>query len=573
MTGTLASALEAFQSPPGFAGHGFAILFEASFKGAVLLLFGLISCLVLRRASAAMRHLVWTLALHSMLLMPLVSLTVPTWRVAAIPASSTDIGSARDSASQSVPAVGRSHQAYLNHAAPLPASKAFKTVTRPSWFGWLLSLWTIGLIFLGARIAVGRLRIRRLARRAGLLDISYAKSILESVCLRLRIIRRLEVRISTEVAIPFTWGLFHPTVLLPAEARQWSRKHLEFALAHELAHVKRLDYLTQTTAQVACALFWFHPLVWLAASEIRKERERACDDIVLNLGHWATDYAEFLLVLTRSLRRPNHGLLTGVAMVQSSQLEVRMKALLDSGLNHRSLVASRALLVSALAMGLLLPVAAIRVAAKNSVGNISGTVHDPSGAVVPGADVILINVESGQKAVDRTRKDGTYEFPANPAGRYRLEITNPGFVRTKTADLELKPSSALHQDITLSLGEVTQMVTVSGHRPADISAAPTPAPQRIRVGGLVEAAHLTYQVKPDYPAIVQKEGVEGTVVLRAVIGTNGEILGLSPSSGPDPALIKAAMDAIRQWRYKPTLLNGVPVEVATTIEVTFQLDD
>jgi periplasmic protein TonB len=125
----------------------------------------------------------------------------------------------------------------------------------------------------------------------------------------------------------------------------------------------------------------------------------------------------------------------------------------------------------------------------------------------------------------------------------------------------------------MSLGQVTQIVTIRGKKSAANPHMPPPPelPKRIRVGGSVEAAHITFEPRPVYPASAEKRGVEGTVVLQAVIGIQGQILSLSPLSGPDPALIEAAMNAVRQWRYQPTLLNGVPAEVATTIEVVFQL--
>jgi periplasmic protein TonB len=100
---------------------------------------------------------------------------------------------------------------------------------------------------------------------------------------------------------------------------------------------------------------------------------------------------------------------------------------------------------------------------------------------------------------------------------------------------------------------------------------PTPqAPQRIRVGGNVEAASLVNKVQPQYPPIAQAAHVSGTVVLRAVISKNGTIEQLQFVSGP-PLLMKAAMDAVRQWRYRPTVLNGEPVEVETTVDVVFAL--
>jgi TonB family protein len=573
MTGGLSWLLQASQSLRGLSAQGLALLLEATFKGTLFLLLAGVSTLALRRASAAARHLVWTLAMGALLILPIASLTVPAWKLPVLPSSPGGTAGEQTKITKGLALASTNHQVYANHVALRTASATFETAADSTWPGWILVLWAAGSMLWAARTAVGEMRVRRLARRSQLLETSQAKSNLEMVRRRLRINRAVELRSSPEIAIPFTRGPLHPAVLLPAEAHQWSRKQLESVLAHELAHVKRYDCLTQVPAQIACALFWFHPLVWLAAFETRKERERACDDIVLSLGHRASDYAEFLLVLSRSLRRLNGEWLTSVAMAQSSQLEVRMKAILDPQLNHRPLSARRVVFAAALAVALLLPVAAIHATAQNATGKIFGSVHDPSGAVVPGAHVTLVNIETLHSIVGRTGEDGGFEFPAIPAGRYRLEITKDGFAIAKSADLELKPSGDLHQDITLPIGNVTQEVIVHGHKSAENPPTPPPAPRRIRVGGLVQAAHLIRQAKPDYPASAQKQGIEGTVVLRAVIGTSGQILSLAPNSGPDPALIKAAMDAVSQWQYQPTLLNGVPVEVATTIEVTFQLDD
>ena len=94
------------------------------------------------------------------------------------------------------------------------------------------------------------------------------------------------------------------------------------------------------------------------------------------------------------------------------------------------------------------------------------------------------------------------------------------------------------------------------------------APQRIRVGGNVEAGARINNVTPEYPAIAKVAHISGTVVLHAIIAKDGTIQELSFVSGP-PMLVKSAMDAVKQWRYKPYLLNGDPVEVETTINVDF----
>ena len=107
--------------------------------------------------------------------------------------------------------------------------------------------------------------------------------------------------------------------------------------------------------------------------------------------------------------------------------------------------------------------------------------------------------------------------------------------------------------------------------PTIVIAPPAPeTPERIQVGGLVAAAKLVYQPKPAYPPLARQVRIQGTVRLQAIISTDGTIENLTVLSG-HPLLIPAALDAVRQWRYQPTLLNGVPVEVETTVEVNFML--
>jgi protein TonB len=99
---------------------------------------------------------------------------------------------------------------------------------------------------------------------------------------------------------------------------------------------------------------------------------------------------------------------------------------------------------------------------------------------------------------------------------------------------------------------------------------PPKAASRIRVGGNVQAAALVNKVTPQYPPIAKTAHVAGTVILHAIIAKDGSIQELQYMSGP-PLLMKSAMDAVKEWRYKPTMLNGEPVEVDTTISVVFSL--
>jgi len=100
---------------------------------------------------------------------------------------------------------------------------------------------------------------------------------------------------------------------------------------------------------------------------------------------------------------------------------------------------------------------------------------------------------------------------------------------------------------------------------------PPPAtPNRIKVGGAVQAASLVEQVKPEYPPIAKSAHVAGTVVLHAIIAKDGSIEKLEYVSGP-PLLMASAMSAVKEWKYRPTMLNGQPVEVDTTVQVVFSM--
>ena len=111
---------------------------------------------------------------------------------------------------------------------------------------------------------------------------------------------------------------------------------------------------------------------------------------------------------------------------------------------------------------------------------------------------------------------------------------------------------------------------IIGGTGSNLPPPPKPTQQRIRVGGNVQSAKMIRQVQPVYPQIAKTAHVQGTILLHAIIAKYGSVQELTYVSGP-PLLMKAAQDAVREWRYQPTLLNGEPVEVETTISVIFTL--
>jgi len=105
---------------------------------------------------------------------------------------------------------------------------------------------------------------------------------------------------------------------------------------------------------------------------------------------------------------------------------------------------------------------------------------------------------------------------------------------------------------------------------SDAQQAPKPPVKRIRIGGNVAESQLKHKVQPHYPQEARDAGIEGTVRLHVVLSTSGKVQQLDVVSG-DPILAKAAAEAVRQWKYKPMLLNGERVEVDTTVDVIFSL--
>ncbi|HEY8832623.1 MAG TPA: M56 family metallopeptidase [Gemmatimonadaceae bacterium] len=362
------------------------ILFDAAIKGAVLVMAAAVATYLLRARSAASRHAVWTAAVIGHLAIPALVLILPAWTMPVLPATPWMVTPTSSSAASSsiAPAnVVRSGPAVLEKASPSvptverrdpttpPKSASQHATTTPAETSSPLStvqilgaMWVIGALLVLLRLAVGTWRVGQLAREGARVEDGVWLSLTQRLANRLGVTRPLILLRGEKLAVPVTWGIVYPAVLLPQDADTWSEERRRFVLVHEMAHVKRFDALTQLLAQLSLAVFWFDPLVWLAAHRMRVEREHACDDYVLRDGTAPSLYAGELLEMVRSIGTPKHDraapAFAALAMARRSEFEGRMLAILDPRLDRKSLN-KRGTLMTALIVALLtFPLAALR---------------------------------------------------------------------------------------------------------------------------------------------------------------------------------------------------------------------
>ena len=236
--------------------------------------------------------------------------------------------------------------------------------------------------------------------------------------------------------------------------------------------------------------------------------------------------------------------------------------------------ASSRILVAAaiLMMAICVPVAAFRPDQTTPLP-LTGAVYDSSGAVLPGVELTLSDAARNkwQATTDAT---GRFEFPQLGPGRYEIDVALAGFRRLHHL-FELRNPGDWDRAITLQVGQVAEEINVTAAREPGASPASLPASsQPVRVGGNIRMPTKLKHVSPVYPAAMRAAGREGVVPIEAIIGTDGAVHSvrvLSASIHPDFAV--AAADAVRQWRFAPTLLNRVPVEVTMTVNIQFSLTD
>ncbi len=347
------------------------------------------ACAALRRASASFRHLVLIGLFVSLLALPALSLLMPAWNLPVMPA----VAPSRTETPQAGPqphgaavtphsleyrpsgdpagTTGRaSHEAAALQTAgtdkrPAAASLAGASAARhlPSI---ALVLWGIGAFTVLVVQLVRWTGAGFIAEMATAVENKELLSIAERIRWEMGIKRRVGLLRSDMAAVSMVWGIWHPYVILPSCAESWPMEKVEAVLRHEIAHVKRWDNMLQIAAVVACGLYWFNPLVWIAMRRLHFEREVACDNVVLNAGAAASAYAKHLMEISMSLSGPRSRRIVPAVMAHSSDVKKRLLCVLSPGISRRQAGISAAVVCITLMLLLTLPVSTLRLGPRSA---------------------------------------------------------------------------------------------------------------------------------------------------------------------------------------------------------------
>ncbi|HEU4995684.1 MAG TPA: M56 family metallopeptidase [Gemmatimonadaceae bacterium] len=329
---------------------------------------------LLRRRSAALRHLLWSLAIAGLVALPALTAVVP-FRLHVLPtrepvlteplANERDTAVAHARSATHAPAsdaVGdRSGSGAAPDATPLQASEIESEpgTSRPALATILGGIWLAGVLALLARFIVGLIVVGRMARRATAITDERWHALADRAALALGVATPVDLRLSDEVAMPFACGLLARVIVLPTSSAHWSMERREAVLMHEFAHISRGDLAMNMLSHITRALYWPHPLAWLAAHKLRVEGERACDDAVLRAGTVPSDYAEHLLSIVRTVAGTPPVPTAAVAMARKSEFEGRLLAILEPEMPRNRLTRWRAVAMAGLFLTVVMPLAAM----------------------------------------------------------------------------------------------------------------------------------------------------------------------------------------------------------------------
>ena len=384
--------------------------------------------------------------------------------------------------------------------------------TASLWPAWL---WLAGVVLSLAPLAVGYARICWIAKRATSVSHPECTRSLDDLKARLRLRASPQLLKTNQVVVPLVYGCWRKRIILPADCEEWPVLTKRSVLAHELAHLKRRDLEAQMFASVVASLWWFQPLLALTRKRMGQDSELACDLLVLQCGVRASDYASDLVRIAQGFQGSQFAfpVVTGAAaigMLRPGNLETRIRALLKFRPPHSS----------------------------RRIPFLFATLLT---TLTVAASTVSVN----------------HQYNTRSIGASMMKRILPGTLLAAAG---------------LSAGAVSGPPNAQfGSSQAKLVAAKSDNGKPVHVDSNVQRNKLVKQVPPVYPVEAKKAGIQGSVVLEMLVSKQGIPEDIKVRTSPSEDLAQSATDAVGQWRYAPTLLNGNPIAVETEVTVTYRL--
>lgn len=452
-------------------------------KSAIVLATALVAAECCRR-SASLRHAVRTAGMLAALLLPVATLLAPSWEWRILPAqASAEVAVAHQPAADTqaaarVPKGRHQHRVVVakeNDTSDLKLSATAEPINTVStavagertnwhWSQVLLFVWLAGAILLAARLSGGIVSMHRLLARAKPVRNGQWLSDVVMVAAELKIRRPVTLLECSEIEIPMTYGFFYPRLLLPGAAAAWEPARRRAVIYHELAHVLRLDSLTQLWASLAEVVYWVNPLVWIHSNRMRMERERACDDFVICHGARASEYANQLLEIAGG---KEISAALALPMARRSQLKTRLLALLDPAIRRDSVSRSSLALLLATTFAILTVVATVQVSAAPAQTEVAPQAAAPAQSEVAPQTVVTAQSEAVPHAAATAQSEAASQAAAPAQPPQPSAPAAPRAVASKPEAPQAPPQPAPARDASACFASTTVHQRTSIHTDDD----------------------------------------------------------------------------------------------------------